>query len=349
MEVIPPPPYEKPLPQTPKAECRKSSSLHYDSQHPGTPGTEGVEIAAPEHHSECDSSNDAQNPAIEITPSLCLSPNYNFAELDLSSIDFSSLDEFLNTQATDLLTGFGLEEENYENLNTTIHRASTPTDQTHLASNPGSETQSEFPGVISAQLFSSYHLHGERRYSQSTPGERIPSFSEFDAIDSVHSGYASTQSLHTPSSVAPTPVVLTPTPHAQRSLGVPTPRAYSSPHTPTYILAPPTPTSGTPVPVHPPTPTSREQVQLQEHAPHASAIISSALTASAAASQSLKRKLDTAEAGESSIAQAEPERAEKAVNTLRKLLTMQKMVTEMLLDVLDDLPLGVEAKRQRQE
>lgn len=335
--MVPPPPYEKPSPQTPKAEC---------SQHPSStqPGDEGVEIAASEHHSECVSSNDAQNPAIEITPSLCPSPDDNFAELDLSSIDFSSLDEFLSSQATDLLAGFGLEEENYENATVTVHQTSTPRDQTHLAPNLGSESKSEFSSIIRAPLSPSYHLHGEIRYSQSTPRGRIPSFSEFDAIESVHSGYASTQSLYTPSSVVLTPLILT-SPHDQRSLGVPTPRACSSPHTPTYMHAPPTPTPGTPVPVHLPPPNSREQVQ----APHPSTIISSALTATAEASQSLKRKLDIAESGESSIAQAEPERAEKAVNTLRKLLTMQKMVTEMLLDVLDDLPLGVAAKRQRQE
>lgn len=382
--VVPPPPYEVPIPpQAPATSCSRSAGL-YDglnkvskspiSISPPSPAPQSSiqspQIEVPRTSEqvqsiECIDTDDASNPCIEITLS-STSPRGELAAVDLSGFDCGDFPEFLGDETAELLAAFDFggtyEESNFAQSMSLAtddpveHRVArnTTLDVKKVNVESSAARSQLFPNRINSSPSPSYNLRGELRYTNHTPGARVPSFSEFDALDDCSGGcclhrYPPTQSLYSRSTAPASSTSSPPTDQvaSPQSVGVQTPRVYASPvpavHTSTH--------THTPIPQ-------------DDRVPgvHPTTVISTALTATAKASQNLKRTLDMSsscqQCGSTSTPLASDIQADtrnskpnKAMKNIRKLLEMQKTVTELLLDVLDDCPALAEEpnqKRQRQ-
>lgn len=378
-----PPPYEVPIPpQTPATGCSRSPGLHDGlnrvSKSPSpTPqsSTQSSQIDIPRtseqvHHIECIDTNDPSNPCIEITPLSTTSPRDEFSAVDLSRFDCGDFPEFLGDETAELLAAFDF-GGTYEGSNIAqslaivdpvehrvVGNTTIDVKKANVESSPSSAARSHLsPNRIDSSPSPSYNLRGELRYTNHTPGAGVPSFSEFDALRDDCSGgcclhqYPPTQSLYS-RSTAPASSTSSPPQHTQvasaQSVGVQTPRMTVSPVPAVHAST----RTHTPIP---------EDDQVPEV--HPMTVISTALTATAKASQNLKRTLDTSssscqQCGSTSTplasdmqADTRNSKSDKAMKNIRKLLEMQKTVTELLLDVLDDWPAlaeGPSQKRQRQ-
>ncbi|KAF8415369.1 hypothetical protein EV426DRAFT_630063 [Tirmania nivea] len=388
--AVPPPPYKVPVPpQAPPTGFSKlvgpCNEFNKDSKPPisisprlstsikSTP----IEITrTPEqvHLIDCIDINNATKPCIEVYSLLSTPPRDGFAEVDLSGFDYGDFPEFVGDDTAELLAAFDfdgtcevpniaplqiLATDNLEEHGVVGH-ATIDAKEAHVESGPSSATPSHlFPNKINSSPSAFYNVQGELRRTNHTPGARVPSFSQFDALRDDCEGcclhrYPPTQSLYS-RSTAPTALASSQSsPPLQnqvaspQGLGVQTPQVYVSPVPAVHAST----RTHTPIPRDDPVPEV-----------HPMTVISTALTATVKASQHLKRTFDTSpsyqQCGSTSTPHAwdpQPDtcnsRAEKASKNIRKLLEMQKTVTELLLDVVDDWPALAEEpsrKRQRQE
>ncbi|KAF8448115.1 hypothetical protein BGX38DRAFT_1270482 [Terfezia claveryi] len=363
--VVPPPSYELPiLPQAPATGCSKlglCDGLNKASKSPISPSSPpsptpqsstenpGREIARASeqvHNINYINTNDTTNLRIEATPLSSASPRDEFAVLDSSGLAYGDFPEFLGDDTAELLATFEF-GGTYEESN--VAQLSLATD------NPMEQRV-----VVNANIDekeTNAGLQGELRYTSHTPGARVPSFSGFDALRDDCGGcclhrYPPTQSLYSHPTAPTAPVSSTPSPPQQtrvaspQSFGAQTPRVY----------IPPVPAVHTSARIH--TPISRDDLVPEVHP---MTVVSAALSA-VRPSQNLKRTLDTAlscqQCEPTSTLTSDPQadtrniKTDKAMKNIRKLLEMQKTVTELLLDVLDDCPAlagGPSQKRHRQE
>lgn len=383
--MVPPPSYELPIPPQALATGRsklaglcdglnkaRKSPISTSSPPSPTPqfSTESprIEIARVSeqvHHIDCIDTNDTTNLRIEATPLSSAFPRDEFAVVDLSGLDCGDFPDFLGDDTAELLAAFEFggtyEESSVAQLSLTTddpmeHRVVVNIDEkeTNVESSPSSATRSHFiANKINSSPSSPCNLQGELRYTSHTPGARVPSFSGFDALRDDCGGcclhrYAPTQSLYSQSTA---PVLSTPSPPQQTQVASPqsqTPRVYISP----------VPAVHTSARIH--TPISRDDLVPEVHP---MTVVSAALSATVRPSQNLKRTFDTALSCQqceststppTSDSQADTHniKADKAMKNIRRLLEMQKTVTELLLDVLDDWPAlsgAPSQKRQRQE
>lgn len=362
--AVPPPPYES----CPWKTLPKSGLDGHDIV---LAAVDACFSSEPVHHAECEVINETPKYPLETA-----FPGDDFGGLGFSELgcgDFSGLGD----ETADLLAAFDFggtyvapdisvtnapfsqsptvedtaEPGVVENINLNIEAPSVASSTSTSESLRELFSESPTPSILSN------HQRGDGvHYSSSTPARRVPSFSEFDALGSDCSGcclhqYTPTQILCSQSTHRNASTRhASSTPHTQvrspqpGSLGVPTPRAYASPS-------------------HAQTPSVRDH-QEEEHQEevYPTAVISTALTATAKASQNLKRPLESRSCDCSSLQRqqhhnpdpqaSDVSKADRARKNIRKLLEMQKTVTELLLDVLDDWPAlseGPPGKRQRQE